>query len=315
MSESLRIGLAGVGAIGVQHLEALSTLDNVEVVALADTQSSQLEDLANRHGIRHVCSGLPELLARDEVQAIILCTPTPLHGSQAVQCLEAGKHVLVEIPLADSLSGAEAVLRSQKQTGLVAMCAHTRRFNPGHRWLHDRIGRGAFVLRQLEVRTHFLRRDNANALGRARGWTDHLLWHHAAHTVDLFEYQAGERVETAHALQGPIDVKLGIALDMSIQLRTRSGALCSLSLSFNNEGPFGSTFRYIGDGETYIAHYDNLVAGYGARVELPADLPGGVAAQDREFIEAIRHARAPNSSVIDVMPCYRLLDALERQLN
>lgn len=314
MSQPLRIGLVGAGAIGAQHLDALSMLADVKVVSVAGKQTSQVKELAARYDIEHVCAELPEMLSLREVDAIILCTPTPLHADQAVQCLESGRHVLVEIPLADSLVGAEAVLRSQQGSGLVAMCAHTRRFNPGHRWLHERIDRGAFVLRQLDVQTHFLRRNNTNALGQPRNWTDHLLWHHAAHTVDLFEYQTGERVQMAHALQGPVHPELGVALDMSIQLRTRSGALCTLSLSFNNQGPYGSTFRYIGDGETFVARYDELVDGFGARIELPDSLLGGIAAQDQEFIAAIREKREPNASVASVLPCYRLLDELERQL-
>ncbi|WP_353558511.1 Gfo/Idh/MocA family oxidoreductase [Paraburkholderia terrae] len=314
MSKPLHIGLVGAGAIGAQHLDALSMLADVKVVSVAGKQTSQVEELAARYGIEHVCAELSEMLSLREVDAIILCTPTPLHARQAVQCLESGRHVLVEIPLADSLVGAEAVLRSQQGSGLVAMCAHTRRFNSGHRWLHERIDRGAFVLRQLDVQTHFLRRHNTNALGQPRNWTDHLLWHHAAHTVDLFEYQTGERVQTAHALQGPVHPELGLALDMSIQLRTRSGALCTLSLSFNNQGPYGSTFRYIGDGETFVARYDELVDGFGASIDLPDSLLGGIAAQDQEFFAAIREKREPNASVASVLPCYRLLDELERQL-
>jgi len=310
----LRIGLMGAGAIGIQHLEALSMLENVEVISIAGKEASRVEDLANRYGIGHVCSDLPEMLSLRELEAVILCTPTPLHSDQAVLCLESGRHVLVEIPLADSLLGAEAVVRSQQRSGKVAMCAHTRRFNSGHRWLHERIGRGAFVLRQLDVQTHFLRRSNTNALGQQRSWTDHLLWHHAAHTVDLFQYQTGEKVQVAHALQGPVHSELGVALDMSIQMRTASGALCTLSLSFNNQGPFGSTFRYIGDGETYVARYDSLVDGCGARIELDDDLLSGIAAQDQEFIAAIRELREPNASLASVMPCYGLLHELESQL-
>jgi 2-hydroxy-4-carboxymuconate semialdehyde hemiacetal dehydrogenase len=314
MSESLRVGLVGAGAIGVQHLEALSTLDDVKVVSIAGKQASQVEELATRYGIGHVCSDLSEMLPLREIEAVILCTPTPLHVDQGVQCLESGKHVLIEIPLADSLTGAEAVVQSQRRTGLVAMCGHTRRFNSGHRWLHERINRGAFVLRQLDVQTHFLRRNNTNAQGRTRDWADHLLWHHAAHTVDLFEYQTGERVYVAHALQGPVHPKLGVALDMSIQMRTRSAALCTLSLSFNNQGPYGSTFRYIGDGETYVARYDSLVDGFGAKIELSDHLLGGIAAQDQEFVAAIRQMREPNASIASVLPCYRLLHELELQL-
>jgi len=314
MNEPLRIGLVGVGSIGAQHLDALAMLDDVRAVAVADRQASHAENIATKYHIDHVCSDLTELLSVRDIDAIILCTPTPLHAQQAVECLDAGKHVLVEIPLADSLSGAEAVLRAQQRTGLVAMCGHTRRFNTGHRWLHGRIVAGDFALRQLDVQTYFLRRSNTNAKGQRRDWADHLLWHHAAHTVDLFQYQTGEMPYIAHALQGPLHPELGVALDMSIQMKTKSGAICTLSLSFNNQGPYGSTFRYIGDGETYLARYDNLVDGNGADVILPTDMTAGIVAQDQEFVSAIRQTREPNASVASVLPCYQLLHELERQL-
>jgi 2-hydroxy-4-carboxymuconate semialdehyde hemiacetal dehydrogenase len=117
-------------------------------------------------------------------------------------------------------------------------------------------------------------------------------------------------------MQGPIHPELGIAMDMSIQLRAASGAICTLSLSFNNDGPFGTSFRYIGDSGTYIARYDDLVDGR----EVPIDVSevdvssNGIELQDREFFSAIQDGREPNSSVNDVLPCYEILDRLERQL-
>jgi 2-hydroxy-4-carboxymuconate semialdehyde hemiacetal dehydrogenase len=251
-----------------------------------------------------------------EVDAVILCTPTPVHGEQALSCLAAGKHVLVEIPLADSLAAAQAAVDSQRKTGLVAMCGHTRRFNPSHSWIHDRIVGETFTLQQLDVQTHFFRRTNTNALGQPRSWTDHLLWHHAAHTVDLFAYQTGSDIVVANAIQGSVHPDLGIAMDMSIQLKSAAGAICTLSLSFNNDGPLGSFFRYIGDSGTYIARYDELLDGNGNAIDLSGvgPSPDGVEVQDREFISSILERREPRSSVASTLPCYRTLDALARQL-
>ena len=239
-----------------------------------------------------------------------------MHAAQTQAVLAAGKHVQVEIPLADKLADAEAVVELQKETGLVAMCGHTRRFNPSHQWIHRRIRAGEFRIQQMDVQTYFFRRTNTNALGQPRSWTDHLLWHHAAHTVDLFAYQVGSPIVQANAIQGPLHPELGIAMDMSIQLKAADGAICTLSLSFNNDGPFGTFFRYIGDTGTYIARYDDLVDGR----EEPIDVSGvavstnGIELQDREFIAAIREGRQPNSSVAQVLPCYEVLDSLERQL-
>jgi 2-hydroxy-4-carboxymuconate semialdehyde hemiacetal dehydrogenase len=315
MADRMRIALAGAGAFGEKHLDGLKLIDGVEVVSLVSRNIENTKATAAKYGIGHATTDLAESLARDDVDAVILCTPTQMHAAQAIQCMAAGKHVQVEIPLADSLADAEAVLAKSQETGLTCMVGHTRRFNPSHRYLHDKFVSGEASVQQMDVQTYFFRRRNINAKGEPRSWTDHLLWHHAAHTVDLFAYQAGPIV-TANAIEGPLHSDLGIAMDMSIQLKARSGAICTLSLSFNNDGPLGTFFRYICDNGTWIARYDDLVTGK----EDPVDLRGvavssnGIELQDREFIAAIRERREPNSSVTQVLPCYRVLDQLERQL-
>jgi 2-hydroxy-4-carboxymuconate semialdehyde hemiacetal dehydrogenase len=312
----MRIALAGAGAFGIKHLDGLALIDGVEVTALVSRRQEQAEEVARKYGIEQATTDLDEVLARDDVDAVILCTPTQLHAAQANAAMRAGKHVQIEIPLADSWADAEQVDRVQRETGLVCMVGHTRRFNPSHQWIHRRIGAGELSIQQMDVQTYFFRRTNMNAAGQPRSWTDHLLWHHAAHTVDLFQYQTGEDVEIAHAVQGPIHPELHIAMDMSIQLRTSLGRLCTLSLSFNNDGPLGTFFRYICDNGTYIARYDDLVTGR----EEPVDVShvdvstNGIELQDREFVAAIREGRQPNSSVADVLPCYRVLRKLELEL-
>ena len=311
----MKICLAGAGAFGIKHLEALAKIGGVEVTSLVGRVLEPTQDIARKFGIGHATTDLAESLARTDVDAVILCTPTQLHAAQAQQCLRAGKHVQVEIPLADSLAGAEAVAQLQTETGLVAMVGHTRRFNPSHQWVHRRIVGGELNVQQMDVQTYFFRRRNINARGQPRSWTDHLLWHHAAHTVDLFAWQTGPIV-AAHALQGPLHPELGIAMDMSIQLKSATGAICTLSLSFNNDGPLGTFFRYICDHGTYIARYDDLVDGKEAKIDVSrVDVSmNGIELQDREFFAAIREGREPNASVAQVLPCYRILDQLERQL-
>jgi 2-hydroxy-4-carboxymuconate semialdehyde hemiacetal dehydrogenase len=312
----MRVILAGAGAFGQKHLDAIKAIDGIEVVSLVGRDLEATRAAAAKYGVTHVTTDLGAALAQPRVDAAILCTPTQLHASQAIQCMEAGKHVQVEIPLADSLSDAEAVLRTQQRTGLVCMVGHTRRFNPSHQWLHRRISRGELKIQQMDVQTYFFRRTNTNALGQPRSWTDHLLWHHAAHTVDLFAYQTGEAITVANAIQGPKHPVLGIAMDMSIQLKSASGALCTLSLSFNNDGPLGTFFRYICDHGTYIARYDDLLDGKDARIDVSkVDVSmNGIELQDREFFAAISERREPNSSVAAVFECYRTLDGLERQM-
>ena len=261
MSKTIKVALAGAGAFGIKHLDGVKNIEGVEVVSLVSRELEKTKEVAAKYGIGHVTTNLDDSLALKEVDAVILCTPTQMHAEQTLACLKAGKHVQVEIPLADTLKGASDVVTLAKSSGLVAMCGHTRRFNPSHQYVHKQIQAGKFNIQQMDVQTYFFRRTNMNALGQARSWTDHLLWHHAAHTVDLFAYQASSPIVKANAIQGPIHPTLGIAMDMSIQLKAANGAICTLSLSFNNDGPLGTFFRYIGDSATYIALYDDFSTG------------------------------------------------------
>jgi 2-hydroxy-4-carboxymuconate semialdehyde hemiacetal dehydrogenase len=316
MSKTIKVALAGAGAFGIKHLDGIKNIDGVEVVSLISRDLTKTKEVADKYGIQHITTDLADSLALPEVDAVILCTPTQMHASQSIQCLKAGKHVQVEIPLADSFKDADEVVRLQKETGLVAMCGHTRRFNPSHQYVHKKIQAGEFNIQQMDVQTYFFRRTNMNALGQPRSWTDHLLWHHAAHTVDLFAYQCGSPIVKANAVQGPIHPTLGIAMDMSIQLKAANGAICTLSLSFNNDGPLGTFFRYIGDKATYLARYDDLYTGKEEKIDVSqVDVSmNGIELQDREFFAAIREGRESNASVAQVLPCYQVLHDLELQL-
>jgi 2-hydroxy-4-carboxymuconate semialdehyde hemiacetal dehydrogenase len=313
----MKVCVAGEGAIARKHLDGLARIDGVEVVSLAGGNPTDTEELATERGIPHWSLDLDDAMGQPGVDAVILTTPTQLHAAQAIAAMEAGKHVLVEIPMADSLADAEAVVAAQERTGLTAMVCHTRRFNPSHQWVHQRVVRGELTLQHLVVETFFFRRTNTNALGKPRTWTDHLLWHHSCHTVDLFRYQTGEEPDVAWAQQSPPHADLGIAMDMTVALHApRSGALCTLALSFNNNGPLGTFFRYICDNGTYIARYDDLVDGY----DQPVDLSGvavsndGIELQDREFFAAIAEGREPNASVAQCLPTMQVIDRLERSL-
>ena len=314
---TIKVALAGAGAFGIKHLDGIKLIDGVEVVSLIGRELGKTQEVADKYGIAHVTTDLNDSLAIKEVDAVILCTPTQMHASQSIACLQAGKHVQVEIPLCDVYKDGAEVVALQQQTGLVAMCGHTRRFNPSHQYVHQQIQAGQFNVFQMDVQTYFFRRTNMNALGQPRSWTDHLLWHHAAHTVDLFSYQAGSPVVKANAIQGPIHPTLGIAMDMSIQLQAANGAICTLSLSFNNDGPLGTFFRYIGDNATYIARYDDLFNGKDEKLDVSqvAVSMNGIELQDREFFAAIREGREPNASVAQVLPCYQVLHDLEQQLS
>ena len=312
----MKILVAGQGAFGVKHLEALAKIPDVEVVSLVGGSPGTTQEVAERFNIPHWTTDLAEGLAQPGVEAAILTTPTQMHADQGEQCMRAGKHVMIEIPVADCLADAERLVRVQQETGLVAMGGHTRRFNPSHQWIHNKIKAGELKVQQMDVQTYFFRRTNMNALGKPRSWTDHLLWHHACHTVDLFQYQTGEVASVARGVEGPHHPNLGIAMDMSIQMKVPGGAICTLSLSFNNDGPLGTFFRYICDNGTYIARYDDLVDGK----ENPIDVTkvdvsmNGIELQDREFIAAIREGREPNASVAQCLTAMQTLDRIEKSL-
>ncbi|MBY6046480.1 Gfo/Idh/MocA family oxidoreductase [Vannielia litorea] len=311
----MRVCVAGAyGAFGIKHLDALAAIDDVEVTSVMGPTKEKIEALAAERGIGHAATTLEECIARDDVDAVILATPTQMHADQGVACMEAGKHVLIEIPMADTLEDSRRLVEKQKETGVVAMAGQVRRFNPSHQWIHNKIEAGELKIQQMDVQTYFFRRSNMNAKGEPRSWTDHLLWHHACHTVDLFQYQTGETCSEAFGLQGPHHPELGIAMDMSIGMKVPSGAICTLSLSFNNDGPFGTFFRYICDNGTYIARYDDLYDGK----ENPIDLSGvavsdnGIELIDREFFAAIREGRSPNGSVAETLAAMETLDKIEK---
>jgi 2-hydroxy-4-carboxymuconate semialdehyde hemiacetal dehydrogenase len=310
----MKVGLAGQGAFGIKHLEAIQNIFGIEVITLTGGNQEATKEVAAKFKIPHYTGDLAESLSQPGLEAMILATPTQVHASQAIQCLKAGKHVQVEIPLADNLKDAEAVVKAQQDTGLIAMCGHTRRFNPSHQWVRKKIVAGELKILQMDVQTYFFRRTNMNALGKPRSWTDHLLWHHAAHTVDLFQYQTGEEASVARGVQGPHHPDLKIAMDMSIQMRTPKGAVCTLSLSFNNDGPLGTFFRYICDNGTYICRYDDLFNGKNEQIDVSkVDVSmNGIELQDREFFAAIKEGREPNASVAQVLPAYRTLDRIEK---
>lgn len=314
---TIKVALAGAGAFGIKHLDGIKNIPDVEVISVIGRDLAKTQEVADKYGIKHVTDDLNESLKIQELDAVILCTPTQMHASQSIACLQAGLELVAQRNLDLHMLAGLEVARLANETGKVAMVGHTRRFNPSHQYVHNKVQAGEFNIQQMDVQTYFFRRTNTNALGQARSWTDHLLWHHAAHTVDLFAYQANSPIVKANAVQGPIHPVLGIAMDMSIQLQAANGAICTLSLSFNNDGPLGTYFRYIGDTGTYIARYDDLFTGKEEPIDVSkvAVSMNGIELQDREFFAAIREGREPNSSVQQVLPCYQVLHDLEQQLN
>jgi 2-hydroxy-4-carboxymuconate semialdehyde hemiacetal dehydrogenase len=312
----MRIAVVGAGAFGEKHLDALKNIDHVEVKVVVSVSIEEARKLADKFGIAEVSDSYEDVLKRDDIDAVILTTPTQMHAAQAIAAMKAGKHVEVEIPVADSWADAQEVLRVQQETGKVCMVGHTRRFNPSHQWVKHKIDAGEFNIQSMDIETFFFRRKNINAKGEPRSWTDHLLWHHSAHSIDIFQYMTGAKVVKANILQGPKHPELGISLDQSIQLKTDKGQILTLALSFNNDGPLGTFFRYIGDTGTYLARYDDLFTGKDEPIDVShvAVSMNGIELQDREFVAAILEGREPNSSVASVLDCYRVMGELAASL-
>ncbi len=313
---TVNLAVVGLGAFGQKHLDALANIPDAKIQYVAHSRQNIADEVAEKYGAKAGFDSYTELLKQPDLDGVLLATPTQMHHAQTIEGLRAGKHVMVEIPMGDNLAGVQEIVDVQRETGKIAMAGHTRRFNPSHQYVHNLITAGEFNIQQMDVQTYFFRRTNMNAMGNPRSWTDHLLWHHAAHTVDLFAYQTGEKIVKANAIQGPKHPELGIAMDMSIQLKTESGKICTLSLSFNNDGPLGTFFRYIGDTNTFIARYDDLFTGKEEQIDVSkvAVSMNGIELQDREFVSAIVEGREPNSSVAQVLPCYVVLDELQQQL-
>jgi 2-hydroxy-4-carboxymuconate semialdehyde hemiacetal dehydrogenase len=315
--KKVRIGVAGAnGAFGSKHLDALSQIDNAEIVAAMATALEKANGVADKYSIPNRFDNYDDMLGMADLDAVILATPTQIHAEQGIKAMAAGKHVLIEIPMADTLADSEALVAKQKETGLIAMAGHVRRFNPSHQWVHNKMVAGELSIQQMDIQTYFFRRTNMNAKGEPRSWTDHLLWHHACHSIDLFRYQAGEDVTEVHAVQGPVHPDLGIAMDMSILMKTESGKLCTLSLSFNNDGPLGSYFRYICDNGTYIASYDDLFDGHNNQIDVSGvDVSlNGIELIDREFVSAILDNREPNSSLQQCLPAMKIMHEIEQKM-
>ena len=318
---TIKVLMVGHGAFAEKHMDGIKSIPGVEVVSICGRREDATRAAAEKRGIPHYATDLGECL-RQDVDAVIITSATQVHAQQTLQCLEAGKHVQVEIPMADSIKDSRAILAKQQEMAgrgkpLVAMAGHTRRFNPSHQWIHRKIKAGELKVLQMDVQTYFFRRTNLNAAGGVRSWTDHLLWHHACHTVDLFSYQTGEPVKHCYALEGPYHPQLQIAMDMSIGMKTAGGAVCTLSLSFNNDGPLGTYFRYICDNGTYLCRYDDLFNGKNEQIDVSTvDVSmNGIELQDREFFAAIREGREPNASIAQCLPAMETLDRLEQCLH
>ncbi len=309
----MRICLAGTGAMGVIHMKALKKIPDVEVVSVNSRTEESGKAFAAEWGIPYSSTSLEESLDRPGVDAVILTTPSAMHGDQTVMALGRGKHVQVEIPMSLNLPDAQRIVEAARVSGKTCMVTHTRRFSSPHREIRRRVREGTFHLHHMVVETYFFRRENTNMHGQPRSWVDNLLWHHGCHSVDLAQWILGDATWTAWGQKGPDHPVLGTAMDITVAMKSTRGPLFSMAMSFNNKGPFGGFYRYIGEEDTYKVYRDSMTDSEGKEVQLD-----GVPAFDRqdvEFVSAIREGREPESSAASCVKTMALLDKIDRAMN
>jgi 2-hydroxy-4-carboxymuconate semialdehyde hemiacetal dehydrogenase len=309
----MKICLAGTGAMGEIHAKALAKIDGVEVVSIAARTQKSAEEFAATYKIPFASENLEACVDRPGVDAVILTTPSDQHCAQTLMCLAKGKHVQVEIPMALNLADSQKMLDASKQAGKTLMVTHTRRFAAPHREIRKRIQEGTFHLHHMVVETYFFRRTNLNMHGQPRSWVDNLLWHHGAHSVDLAQWILGEPNWDAWGQKGPDHPELKIPMDLSVAMKSKKGPLFTMAMSFNNKGPFGGFYRYIGEEDTFKVYRDDMTDSDGNKVALDP-LPA-FDRQDIEFVAAIREGREPESSATSVLPTMVLLDKIDRAMN
>jgi 2-hydroxy-4-carboxymuconate semialdehyde hemiacetal dehydrogenase len=308
----MKVCLAGTGAMGVVHMKALHKLDDVQVVAIASRTEPSGRAFAEEWKIPFHSTSLEACIDQPGVDAVILTTPSDQHANQTILALSKGKHVQVEIPMALNLADSERMLDAAKRAGTTCMVTHTRRFSSPHREIKRRIREGTFHLHHLVVETYFFRRTNLNMHGQPRSWVDNLLWHHGCHSVDIAQWVLDDPDWDVWGQKGPDHPVLGIPMDLTVAMKTKKGTLFSMAMSFNNKGPFGGFYRYIGEEETYKIYRDSMTDSEGT--DVPLDATAAFDRQDAEFVSAIRERREPESSIASCVPTMRLLDRIDASM-
>jgi len=298
--------------MGVIHMKALKKIPDVEVVSVNSRTEESGKAFAAEWGIPHSATSLEESLDRPGVDAVILTTPSAMHADQTVMALGKGKHVQVEIPMSLNLPDAQRIVEAARTSGKTCMVTHTRRFSSPHREIRRRVREGTFHLHHMVVETYFFRRENTNMHGQPRSWVDNLLWHHGCHSVDLAQWILGDATWAAWGQKGPDHPVLGIPMDITIAMKSMKGPLFSMAMSFNNRGPFGGFYRYIGEEDTYKVYRDSMTDSEGNDVAL--DSTAAFDRQDVEFTAAIREGREPESSAKSCLPTMALLDKIDRAM-
>lgn len=308
----MKICMVGEGAQAELHMQALQSIDNVEVVSLAGGIDADMQAFAQKWDIPHCALDLETCLNQPGVEAVINTGPSQLHAQQTQIAIALGKHVLLEIPLALSLAESEQLAALERDSGLTCMVCHTRHFMTGMRALKQMIFDAELHLHHIVIQTYFFRRVNINRFGDPRTWKDDLLWHHACHAVDMTRWLLEDDALEVMAQVGPNHPQLDIPMDLTIGLKSqKTGAIATIAHSFNNHGEIQTPMRFIAEEETY-SFVRGVLSDHQGNEVAKGTPNAAIVRQNREFFSAIAQQRVPETSFGNCLASMRCLDAAQR---
>ncbi|MBT4496884.1 MAG: Gfo/Idh/MocA family oxidoreductase [Gemmatimonadetes bacterium] len=313
--EALNICMVGYGGIAVFHAAALRQIEGVQLHTVVGRRPEPTAAFAREWDFSVGTTDYGAALADPEVDAVVLTAPSELHYEMTAAALRAGKHVLVEIPLAMSAQGGRELATLALEVDRRVMVAHTRRFQEGGRFVRDFLTSGkAGKVHQHHSYSFWLRHENVGWTGYQRSWVDDVLFHHGCHAVDFSLFCLDEEVRRVRGELAPLDGKTGTSLDFSMLLRYESEAIATISLSYNaTPGASGQLFICEG-GTLEVGGAQVRFGGEGVFEGAGGGLKEGVLEQNREFVAAVRQGRKPACDAGDAVRSLELLQEVYDQM-
>jgi predicted dehydrogenase len=223
------VGIVGAGTVGTLHAREIEAIEGVEVVAVADPRKVAGRGLAAEHGARWYADGAG-LLARSDVDVVVLCTPSGLHPEGAVAAAQAGKHVITEKPMAITLEGADRMIEVCRAAGVTLSVIFQYRFNRDALRLKRALDTGLFgrpILGNAIVHWHRSQGYYEEKGGWRGTWAfdgGGALMNQSIHAVDLLRWLLGP-VESVCAYAQTLTHEIEAEDTVTAALRFRSGAL------------------------------------------------------------------------------------------
>jgi predicted dehydrogenase len=332
MADLLRVALIGCGRIAqVAHLPALEKATRVELVSVCDPSRAVADAVARRYGVPSACTDASDVLAARSVEAVIVAAPDRFHYPLTRAALEAGKHVLVEKPLASTIEEASELVELADETGLTVQVGAMKRHDPGLQWAREFVSDALGDVRSFAAwyRIGDLRAGieaslfppvhaDEHAQGQEAGFKAdrrrYLLATHGAHVFDTVRYLLGDvvAIEARHREDGR-DHTWVVLLTMA------SGAIGSVALTVDVPGLptegieiFGARGSLRVDTPFPFYRMASSVQAYAkAQVVSPTLTDGDAYARQLEaFAAAIRDHRPPSPDARDGLAAVTLIHAI-----